>query len=76
MIQEKVDSEYLGRVFSVMGMISSSMMPIGMLVFGPMADVLDIDYIIIFSGASLMLITLGLLFNKNLIQAGLKKKEV
>jgi DHA3 family macrolide efflux protein-like MFS transporter len=75
MIQEKVDSEYLGRVFSVMGMISSSMMPIGMLVFGPMADYLDIDHIIIFSGVALMLITLGLLFNKNLIQAGMRKKE-
>lgn len=75
MIQEKVDSDYLGRVFSVMGMISSSMMPIGMLVFGPMADTLDIDHIIIFSGIMLMLIPLGLLFNKNLIQAGLKKKE-
>jgi len=75
MIQEKVDSAYLGRVFSVMGMISSSMMPIGMLVFGPMADYLDIDHIIIFSGVALMLTTLGLLFNKSLIQAGTQNKE-
>lgn len=75
MIQEKVDSAYLGRVFSVMGMISSSMMPIGMLVFGPMADYLDIDHIIIFSGLALMVTTVGLLLNKNLIQAGIKNKE-
>lgn len=75
MIQEKVDSAYLGRVFSVMGMISSSMMPIGMLVFGPMADYLDIDHIIIFSGVALMVTTLGLLFNKSLIQAGTQNKE-
>lgn len=70
MIQEKVDNEYLGRVFSVMGMISSSMMPIGMLVFGPLADVIDIDIIIIFSGIMMIIITFSLLFNKSLIQSG------
>jgi DHA3 family macrolide efflux protein-like MFS transporter len=70
MIQEKVDNEYLGRVFSVMGMISSSMMPIGMLVFGPLADVIDIDTIIIFSGIMMIIITFSLLFNKSLIQSG------
>lgn len=70
MIQEKVDNEYLGRVFSVMGMISSSMMPIGMLVFGPLADYLDVNYIIIFSGIMMIIITFSLLFNKSLIQSG------
>lgn len=75
MIQEKVEPEYLGRVFSVMGMISSSMMPIGMLVFGPLADVWDIDYIIIFSGIMMIIITIGLLFNKSLIYAGEKKVD-
>ena len=31
LLQEKVESSYLGRVFGIMGMISTSMMPIGML---------------------------------------------
>lgn len=75
MIQEKVDNEYLGRVFSVMGMISSSMMPIGMLVFGPLADVIDIDIIIIFSGIMMIIITFSLLFNKSLIQSGQIKQS-
>jgi len=74
MIQEKVDNEYLGRVFSVMGMISSSMMPIGMLVFGPLADYINIDYIIIFAGIMMMIITFSLLFNKTLIQSGQTKQ--
>lgn len=76
MVQEKVESEYLGRVFSVMGMISSSMMPIGMMVFGPLADFVDLNYIMIFSGLMMMLITIGLLFNKSLIIAGNKKLAV
>lgn len=74
MIQEKVDNEYLGRVFSVMGMISSSMMPIGMLVFGPLADFIDIDSIIIFAGIMMIIITFSLLFNKSLILSGQRKQ--
>jgi len=74
MIQEKVDNEYLGRVFSVMGMISSSMMPIGMLVFGPLADLIDIDTIIIFAGIMMIIITFSLLFNKSLILSGQRKQ--
>lgn len=74
MIQEKVDNEYLGRVFSVMGMISSSMMPIGMLVFGPLADFIDIDNIIIFAGVMMIIITFSLLFNKSLIISGQRKQ--
>lgn len=74
MIQEKVDNEYLGRVFSVMGMISSSMMPIGMLVFGPLADFIDIDSIIIFAGVMMIIITFSLLFNKSLILSGQRKQ--
>jgi len=74
MIQEKVDNEYLGRVFSVMGMISSSMMPIGMLVFGPLADFIDIDNIIIFAGVMMIIITFSLLFNKSLILSGQRKQ--
>lgn len=74
MIQEKVDNEYLGRVFSVMGMISSSMMPIGMLVFGPLADFIDINSIIIFAGGMMIIITFSILFNKSLIVSGQRKQ--
>src|SRR5690606_28441662 len=34
LLQEKVEEDYLGRVFGVMGMITTSMMPLGMLIFG------------------------------------------
>jgi len=38
---------FLGRVFGVLGMISSSMMPLGMLVFGPIADGIRIEWLLI-----------------------------
>ena len=52
LLQEKVEEEYLGRVFGVMGMISTSMMPLGMLIFGPIADFIKIEWMLIGTGYS------------------------
>ncbi|WP_379135377.1 MFS transporter [Paenibacillus sp. sgz500958] len=70
MLQEKVEPDYLGRVFGVMGMISSSMMPLGMLVFGPMADYVRIEWMLIGTGLLLFIQGLFLLTNKVLLKAG------
>ena len=50
MIQEKVEDEFMGRVFGVMSMISSSVMPLGMLLFGPVADWISIEFILVVTG--------------------------
>lgn len=70
LIQEKVEGDYLGRVFGVFTMISTSMMPLGMLIFGPIADVVQIEWLLIGSGIIFFLLTLILLANKTLIEAG------
>ncbi|MDQ0194146.1 MFS transporter [Paenibacillus wynnii] len=70
MLQEKVDPDFLGRVFGVLGMISSSMMPLGMLVFGPMADFIKIEWMLIGTGALLFIQGFFLLGSKVLIEAG------
>lgn len=70
LLQEKVEVDYLGRVFGVLGMISSVMMPLGMLVFGPLADIIKIEWLLM--GTGLLLFTQGffLIGNKVLIEAG------
>ncbi len=70
LLQDRVDKDFTGRVFGVFGMISSSMMPMGMLVFGPMADKVAIEWIMLVTGALLMLLSLMLLKNKALLKAG------
>jgi len=75
MLQEKVDPAYMGRVFSVMGMLSSSVMPIAMLVFGPLGDVLDLRWIFIGSGLILVLIGLAVLMNKKFVAVGMPEKK-
>lgn len=77
LLQEKVEENYLGRVFGVLGMISSSMMPLGMLVFGPIADIIQIEWLLMGTGVVLFAQSLIMLGNKVLIKAGrpLPQKE-
>lgn len=70
MIQEKVEPDYMGRVLSVLGMINGAAMPLGMLVFGPLADFIDIEWIMIISGLVMLLLGLSILMNRGLVKAG------
>lgn len=70
MLQEKIEPDYLGRIFGVMGMISSVTMPMGMLVFGPLSDVIAIEWLLIFTGVLLFAQAFFLLGTKSLIEAG------
>ena len=70
LMQEKVDPAYIGRVFSVFGLINTISLPLGMLVFGPLSDFVDISHIILFSGVGMVLIAIVPLFNKKLLLQG------
>ncbi|WP_205623394.1 MFS transporter [Desulfosporosinus sp. HMP52] len=70
LLQEKVEEDFLGRVFGVLGMISSSMMPLGMLLFGPLSDIIMIEWLLIGTGLLMFIQGFFLLGNKVLIEAG------
>lgn len=74
LIQEKVDPKYIGRVFSVFGLINTISLPLGMLFFGPLSDIVDISHIILASGVMMIIIAIVPLFNKTLIKEGLRKQ--
>ncbi len=71
MLQERVAPEFLGRVMSVFTMIGSLAMPVGMMVFGPLADVVSIDSIMIFTGSAIVVLGAWVLTNRTLRAAGL-----
>jgi DHA3 family macrolide efflux protein-like MFS transporter len=73
LLQEKVEVDFLGRVFGVLGMISSSMMPLGMLIFGPIADVIQIEWLLIGTGFLLFIQGFFLIRSKDLVEAGKPK---
>jgi DHA3 family macrolide efflux protein-like MFS transporter len=70
LLQERVEGNYMGRVFSVLGMISSIMMPFGMLVFGPMSDFVKIEKLLIGTGALIVGVSFFFVKSKVLIEAG------
>ena len=70
LLQQKVEPNFLGRVFGVWGRISSSMMPVGMLVFGPLADLIRIEYLLIGTGIVTFIEGFFLIANKALVEAG------
>lgn len=70
LLQEKVEGDYLGRVFGVLSMISSVMMPVAMLVFGPLADIVRIELLLIVTGILLFIQAFFLIGNKVLVEAG------
>lgn len=70
LLQEKIEEGFLGRVFGVMGMISTSMMPIGMLIFGPIADFMEIEWLLIGTGVFIIILSIFLGRDKVLMEAG------
>lgn len=70
MLQEKVEPDYMGRVFSVFTMISTSVMPLAMLVFGPIADYVRIERLLLITGALMLLESLLMTRSRVLIEAG------
>ena len=56
MLQEKTDTSMQGRVFGLLGTMYAGFLPIGMAVFGPLADIVPLQWIMVGSGIALILI--------------------
>lgn len=56
MVQEGTPAAVQGRVFGLMSSVYSGCLPLGMAVFGPLADLIPLQGIMIFSGAALLVL--------------------
>lgn len=61
-IQEQVPASMQGRVFSFMQISTSCALPLGMMVFGPLADVIRIQTLLIGGGVAVMICTAAFYF--------------
>ena len=66
LIQEKAEVSMQGRVFGLLGAMYSGFLPVGMAVFGPMADVIPIQWIMIGSGIALIALSIFVGTNKGM----------
>jgi DHA3 family macrolide efflux protein-like MFS transporter len=65
MLQERVTPDMQGRVFGVMSLITSAVMPVGMVIFGPLADYVSIELLLVISGALLTLPGLAIYLSRD-----------
>jgi DHA3 family macrolide efflux protein-like MFS transporter len=70
LMQTKIEPEFMGRVFSVFGMVSSLVMPAGMLIWGPLADIVPIRYLLIGTGSAMAVASIPFLGSRSLREAG------
>lgn len=75
LLQETVESGYLGRVFSILSMVATSLMPLSMLLFGPLADLVRIEWLLLGTGALMVPLALLTLGEKKLMEAGSRAPE-
>ncbi len=66
LLQEKVDMDMQGRVFGMLQIVSSTALPVGMLVFGPLADIVSIELLLIVSGVLMAAAGASIFYNKGL----------
>jgi DHA3 family macrolide efflux protein-like MFS transporter len=70
LLQTTVETAFMGRVLSVFSMVSSTMMPLGMVVFGPIADTVSINVLFVGTGVIVTLLAIPLIVSKTLRNAG------
>lgn len=69
LIQENVEAAMMGRVFSLVQIVTGAAMPVAILFVGPLADVVSLDLMLFVSG--ILLAMTGLLFQVTSRRAGL-----
>ncbi len=70
LLQEKTSPEMLGRVFGLFGAIYSGFLPVGMVVFGPLADVVSIRLLMVISGVLLLVMAACIILNRRFVLQG------
>ncbi len=64
LLQENTAPEMQGRMFGLFGAMYSGFLPIGMVVFGPLADVMSMRMLMVVSGLLLLALSAAMFFNR------------
>ena len=56
LLQETVEPEKHGRVFSFVGIVMALATPVGMVVFGPLADVMSVESLLVVAGIIMVIV--------------------
>ncbi|MEW6650711.1 MAG: MFS transporter [Chloroflexota bacterium] len=76
LLQEKVAPDMQGRVFSLLSIMFTGFLPLGMLVFGPLADTISISSMIMVAGTLLILFSISIPVQKDFFALGIFNSEI
>lgn len=65
-LQETTSQEMQGRVFSIVSIIGGGVMPLSMVMYGPLADIIKVEHLIIITGILFTLVSMLLMYDKKL----------
>jgi DHA3 family macrolide efflux protein-like MFS transporter len=69
LLQEMVEPDMQGRVFGVQMLIMHTVMPLGMLVFGPIADIISIEMLLVLASALMAIPGVWVFFSRRPVRA-------
>lgn len=69
-LQTRVRPDLMGRVFGLVAIIGSGGMPLSMVLFGPLADIMSVELQLIITGVLMIGISLFMLRMKEMVAAG------
>ncbi len=72
LLQEITDPDKQGRIFSLVQIIVTTVMPLGMAIFGPLSDIVSVELLLIFTGIVMAAIGAVVLLNKRYLPYGVR----
>jgi len=75
MMQINVDRKYMGRSMSVFMMMATLNIQLGMMVWGPLSDIISLNWLLVISGTVITLMGIAIYFDKTLCKAGLTTRQ-
>jgi len=70
LLQQRVDNAFLGRVFGINTMIRSTLVPISLVLYGPLGDVVPIEWILVATGSLMVVQSLLMVSHRSFVEAG------
>ena len=75
MLQINIDRSYMGRSMSLFMMVATLNMQLGMMIWGPLSDIISLNRLMVVSGFFVIVLGIVILFDKTLRKAGLATKN-
>jgi len=70
MMQSNVDRAYMGRSMSAWVMVGTLTMQLGIMLWAPLSDIISLDWLLVGTGAFILLMGIYQFFDKTLLRAG------